>query len=69
MLFIAIALAFFISKYITRSLQTISDKLTETNLTKRNEKIIIEDPSEEIAKLVDSYNGMIDELEQKVCLL
>ena len=69
MLLIAIALAFFISKYITRSLQTISDKLTETNLTKRNEKIIIEDPSEEIAKLVDSYNGMIDELEQSLAKL
>ncbi|MCW5516384.1 ATP-binding protein [Muriicola sp. Z0-33] len=69
MLLIAIALAFFVSKYITRSLQTISDKLTETNLTKRNEKIIIEDPSEEIAKLVDSYNGMIDELEQSLAKL
>jgi len=69
MFLIAIALAFFISKYITRSLQTISDKLTETNLTKRNEKIIIEDPSEEIAKLVDSYNSMIDELEQSLAKL
>ncbi|MEX0288938.1 MAG: ATP-binding protein [Flavobacteriaceae bacterium] len=63
MLGIAIALAFFISKYITRSLQTISDRLTETDITKRNEKILIEDPSEEIGKLVDSYNSMIDELE------
>ena len=63
MLGIAIGLAFFISKYITRSLQTISDKLTKTDLTKRNEKILIEDPSEEIGKLVESYNSMIDELE------
>ncbi|HMB63903.1 MAG TPA: HAMP domain-containing sensor histidine kinase [Eudoraea sp.] len=69
MLFIAIALAFFISKYITRSLQTISDKLTETHLTRRNEKILIEDPSEEIRKLVDAYNGMIDELEQSAAKL
>lgn len=69
MLFIAIALAFFISKYITRSLQTISDKLTETHLTRRNEKIIIEDPSEEIGKLVEAYNGMIDELEQSAAKL
>ena len=69
MLLIAIALAFFISKYITRSLQTISDKLSETDFTKRNEKIIIEDPSEEIAKLVESYNSMIDELEQSAAKL
>ncbi len=69
MLLTAIALAFFISKYITRSLQTISDKLAETDLTRRNEKIFIEDPSEEIGKLVDAYNGMIDELGQSAAKL
>lgn len=63
MLLSAIVLAYFISKYITRSLQTISDKITQTDLTKRNEKIYIENPSHEIGKLVDSFNGMIDELE------
>lgn len=62
MLFLAIGLAYFISKYITRSLQTISDMMHKTDLNKRNEKIFIEDPSEEIGKLVDSYNDMIDEL-------
>lgn len=63
MLFSAIGLAYFISKYITRSLQTISDKLTQTRLARTNEKIFLEDPSEEIARLIDSYNSMIDELE------
>ncbi len=63
MLLIAIGLAYFISKYITRSLQTVSDMMSKTDLTKRNEKIYIEEPSEEIAKLIDSYNAMIDELE------
>ncbi|QLG47228.1 sensor histidine kinase [Costertonia aggregata] len=63
MLLIAIGLAYFISRYITRSLQTVSDMLNQTDLTKRNEKIFIEDPSEEIEKLIDSYNAMIDELE------
>ena len=62
MLLSAIGFAYFISKYITRSLQTISDMMDKTDLTKRNEKILIEDPSEEIGKLVDSYNDMIDEL-------
>ncbi|MCO5724332.1 sensor histidine kinase [Robiginitalea marina] len=63
MLLLAILLAYFISKYITRSLQTISDKLRETRLARTNEKILINDPSPEIAQLVESYNGMIDELE------
>jgi nitrogen fixation/metabolism regulation signal transduction histidine kinase len=69
MLLIAIALAYFISKYITRSLQTISEMMNKTDLTKRNEKIYIKDPSEEIEKLVDSYNGMIDELRQSAVKL
>lgn len=63
MLLMAIALAYFISKYITRSLQTISDMMTKTDLTRTNEKIHIKDPSLEVGKLVDSYNAMIDELE------
>ena len=69
MLLIAIGLAYFISTYITRSLQTISDRLDNTDLTKRNQKIMIADPSEEIKKLVDSYNAMIDELEHSAVKL
>lgn len=69
MLLIAISLAYFISTYITRSLQTISDMMGKTDLTKRNEKIFIEDPSEEVEKLVTSYNAMIDELEQSAAKL
>ncbi len=63
MFLLAIALAYFISKYITRSLKTITEKLNQTRLARTNEKILIEDPSQEISQLVDSYNGMIDELE------
>ncbi|TAI48200.1 sensor histidine kinase [Flagellimonas allohymeniacidonis] len=69
MLLSAIVFAYFISKYITRSLQTISDKMNETDLTRRNEKIHIENPSEEIRKLVDSYNSKIDELEESATKL
>ena len=69
MLLIAIALAYFISKYITRSLHTISEMMNKTDLTKRNEKIHIKNPSEEIERLVDSYNGMIDELSQSAAKL
>lgn len=69
MLVIAIVIAYFISKYITRSLQTISDKLRKMNLTQRNEKIHVEDSSIEIGKLVASYNSMIDELEASAAKL
>ena len=69
MLLLAIGLAYFISKYITRSLQTISDMMHQTDLTKRNEKIYIENPSSEIEILIDSYNAMIDELEQSAAKL
>ena len=63
MLFSAIALAYFISKYITRSLQTISEKLTQTRLARTNQRILLDDPSEEISHLIAAYNSMIDELE------
>ena len=63
MLGIAIFLAFFLSKYITKSLQSIGDKMTETSLGIRNEKIEIKDSSQEIASLVEAYNAMIDELD------
>ena len=63
MILAAIVFAYFISKYITKSLKTISDKMNETRLEKRNKKIQIETSSEEIEALVNSYNSMIDELE------
>ena len=62
MFFIATIMAYIVSKYITRSLKTISDKLDQTRLSKRNEKIILNNPSEEIGNLVDAYNSMVDEL-------
>ena len=69
MFLIAIGLAFLLSKYITRSLKTISDKITATRLEKRNEKIEIESTSEEISTLVNSYNAMIDQLEDSAVKL
>ncbi len=68
-LVIAIGIAFLLSKYITKSLQTISDKINATRLEKRNEKIEIDDTSEEISILVNSYNSMIDELEESAVKL
>ncbi|WP_370390407.1 ATP-binding protein [uncultured Winogradskyella sp.] len=63
MILAAIVFAYFISKYITKSLKTISEKMNETRLEKRNTKIQIASSSEEIETLVNSYNSMIDELE------
>lgn len=63
MILAAIIFAYFISKYITKSLKTISEKMNETRLEKRNTKIQIQSSSEEIETLVNSYNSMIDELE------
>ena len=69
MLLIAIALSYFLSRYITRSLKTISDKMIKTRLNKRNQKIEIDDASEEISNLVRAYNLMIDELETSAAQL
>lgn len=69
MILVAISFAYFISKYITRSLKTISDKMNETRLEKRNSKIEIESSSAEIETLVNSYNSMIDELEESAVRL
>ncbi len=69
MLVLAIVLAYFLSKYITRSLKTISEKINQTRLDKRNEKIQIGNVSEEIYTLVNAYNSMIDELEESAVKL
>ncbi len=69
MLLVAIAFAYYVSKYITRSLKTISDKMNETRLEKRNQKIELIGASEEVSALVESYNSMIDELEESAVQL
>ncbi|WP_299618617.1 ATP-binding protein [uncultured Tenacibaculum sp.] len=65
----AISLAYFLSSYITRSIQTISGKIKETRLNKRNEKITLSAASSEINSLVDAYNNMIDQLEDSAVKL
>ncbi|HUH28322.1 sensor histidine kinase [Gelidibacter sp.] len=69
MLILAILLAYFLSKYITKSLKTISDKINTTRLGKQNQRIEIESSSEEIATLVNSYNSMIDQLQESAVKL
>ena len=66
---IAIVLAYFLSKYITKSLNYISEKIYQTRLDKRNAKIEIDNVSQEISTLVNSYNSMIDELQESAVKL
>ncbi|GGA68915.1 two-component sensor histidine kinase [Flavobacterium palustre] len=69
MLIVAFALAYFLSSYITKSLKTISDKLNETSLNQKNEKILLTASSKEINLLIKAYNQMVDELEKSAIKL
>jgi two-component system, NtrC family, nitrogen regulation sensor histidine kinase NtrY len=69
MLIIAFALAYFLASYITKSLKTISDKINETSLNQKNEKIVIEANSREINSLITAYNKMVDKLEESATML
>jgi len=69
MLVVAIILAYFISKYISRSLETFRKKIDQTGLLKENEKIQLKNTPRDIASLINSYNKMIDELEKSATLL
>ena len=69
MLIIAFALAYFLASYITKSLKTVSDKINETSLNQKNEKIVIEANSREINSLINAYNKMVDKLEDSATML
>jgi len=66
---IGIAIAYFLSKYITKSLEYVTEKMGQTALDKINKKIILEDASQEINDLVSSYNSMIDQIEDSAVKL
>tara|TARA_R100000935_G_C2821808_1_gene160174 strand:- start:235 stop:1653 length:1419 start_codon:yes stop_codon:yes gene_type:complete len=69
MFLIAILMSYFLSKYITKSLKIVSQKIIDTRLDKRLQKIQIDNASEEIYALVSAYNSMIDELEESAVKL
>tara|TARA_B100001093_G_scaffold296837_1_gene283051 strand:- start:8815 stop:10212 length:1398 start_codon:yes stop_codon:yes gene_type:complete len=56
------ALAFFLSRYITRSIAEVRKKIESVQINERNEKLIW-DRKDEIGVLVGAYNEMIDKLE------
>jgi signal transduction histidine kinase len=69
MLLFAFGTAYFLSSYITQTIKEVADKINETRLNKRNEKIEIESKSKEIDELIQAYNAMIDELEESATKL
>ena len=69
MLLIAFVLAYFLSNYITKSLTRISQKIKATTLNKENAKIDIDRTPKEVSILIDSYNTMIDDLEESAVKL
>ncbi len=68
-LIIAILMAYFLSKYITKSLEYVSRRIRQTTVERTNEKIVMDDASQEINNLVDSYNSMIDQIEESAIKL
>ena len=64
MILIAIGFAYIMSKFITKSLKTISDKMYKTRFEKGIKKISLKGASSEIKSLVESYNKMVDALEE-----
>lgn len=63
MLLMSITIAYFLSNYITKSLKSISVKMTSTQLDHKNEKIGVTSSSKEINSLIQAYNEMVDKLE------
>ncbi|MEJ6615914.1 MAG: ATP-binding protein [Crocinitomicaceae bacterium] len=64
----ALAIAFFLSNYITRSLQSITQKIRSLSLTETNEEIRWE-TNDEIGELINEYNKKVRELKSSAELL
>lgn len=69
MFVIAIVLSYFLSSYITKSLKIVSDSIRDTDFSKQNKKIYLQEGSKEINLLIDSYNNMVDQLEESKSML
>lgn len=69
-LFIGVAiLAFFLARYVTRSIEAVRTKIAGTDLLSMNEKIEIKNAPGEISGLINAYNSMIDKLVESSQLL
>jgi len=61
---LATFLSYLLSRYITKSLNTINQMLQKTSLEGKKQKILVNNPNEEINQLVTSYNAMVDKLDE-----
>jgi nitrogen fixation/metabolism regulation signal transduction histidine kinase len=61
---LATLLSYILSRYITKSLSTINQMLQKTSLEGKKQKILLNNPNEEINELVNSYNSMVDKLDE-----
>jgi len=64
MFILAIFVSYLLSRYITKSLNTINQVLQQTSFSKNQKKIILKNPNDEINQLIESYNKMVDKLEE-----
>jgi len=64
MFILAIFVSYLLSRYITKSLNTINEILRQTSFSKKQKKIILKNPNDEINELIESYNNMVDKLEE-----
>lgn len=64
MLIMSIAISYFLSNYITQSLNKLSVKMTRTKLGQKNEKIEDISTSKEISNLINAYNDMVEKLDE-----
>jgi signal transduction histidine kinase len=64
MFLLAILISFILSRYITKSLNTVNQMLQQTSFSRENQKIILKNPNDEINQLIESYNKMVDKLEE-----
>ena len=69
MILIAFIIAYFISNFVTKSLDSIGETIKKTNLQNQNTKINIKNTPKEVVALIDSYNTMIDELKSSAVKL
>ena len=69
MILIAFVIAYFISNFVTKSLDSIGETIKKTNLQNQNVKINIDNTPREVVALIDSYNTMIDELKSSAVKL
>lgn len=69
MILLAFIIAYFISNFVTKSLDSIGETIKKTNLQNQNIKIKVNNTPREVVALIESYNTMIDKLKNSAVKL